>query len=74
MRIWKWVGLAGIVGVTAVGIAAGTATVRRRRREFIDTDAGELRTRLHERWRQAEARQGAEQVDPQLAAHTMNAT
>ena len=57
MRIWKWVGLAGIVGVTAVGIAAGTATVRRKRREFVDANPDELRTRLHARRREAEERQ-----------------
>jgi hypothetical protein len=57
MRIWKWVGLAGIVGVTAVGIAAGTATVRRKRREFVDTNPDELRDRLHDRLREAEARE-----------------
>jgi hypothetical protein len=56
MRIWKWVGLAGIVGVAAVGIAAGTATVRRKRREFVDADRDELRTRLHERLREAQLR------------------
>ena len=59
MRIWKWVGLAGIVGVTAVGIAAGTATVRRKRREYIDANPDELRTRLHERLREAEERQAS---------------
>lgn len=57
MRIWKWVGLAGIVGVTAVGIAAGTATVRRKRREFVDANPDELRSRLHERLREADERQ-----------------
>ena len=57
MRIWKWVGLAGIVGVTAVGIAAGTATVRRKRREFVDANPDELRSRLHARLREAEKRQ-----------------
>ena len=57
MRIWKWVGLAGIVGVTTVGIAAGTATVRRKRREFVDANPDELRGRLHERLREAEERQ-----------------
>jgi len=57
MRIWKWVGLAGIVGVTAVGIAAGTATVRRKRREFVDANPDELRSRLHARLRDAEERQ-----------------
>ncbi|MCH9834423.1 MAG: hypothetical protein P8O03_11950 [Ilumatobacter sp.] len=58
MRIWKWVGLAGVVGVTAVGIAAGTATVRRKRRIFVDANPDELRIRLHERLRKAEERQG----------------
>jgi len=57
MRIWKWVGLAGIVGVTAAGIAAGTATVRRKRREFVDANPDELRSRLHARLRDAEERQ-----------------
>ena len=63
MRVWKWVGLAGIVGATAVGIAAGTATVRRKRREFVDADPDELRTRLHERLSVARARgTGADQT------------
>ncbi len=57
MRIWKWVGLAGIVGVAAVGIAAGTTTVRRKRREFVDAHPDELRTRLHARLLEAEQRQ-----------------
>ena len=56
MRIWKWVGLAGIVGVAAVGIAAGTATVKRKRREFIDATPDDLRTRLHERLFEAQQR------------------
>jgi hypothetical protein len=59
MRIWKWVGLAGVVGAAAVGIAAGTATVRRKRREYVDAHPDELRTRLHERWREAEQRQAS---------------
>ena len=54
MRIWKWVGLAGIVGVAAVGIAAGTATVKRKRREFIDATPDDLRNRLHERLLEAQ--------------------
>lgn len=57
MRVWKWVGLAGVVGAAAVGIAAGTATVRRKRREFVEASPDELRTRLHERLAEAEARQ-----------------
>lgn len=59
MRVWKWVGLAGIVGAAAVGIAAGTATVRRKRREYVDANPDELRTRLHERLREAEQRQAS---------------
>jgi hypothetical protein len=57
MNVWKWVGLAGIVGATAVGIAAGAATVRRKRRAFVDATPDELRTRLHARLREAEERQ-----------------
>jgi len=57
MRIWKWVGLAGIVGAAAVGIAAGTANVKRKRREFIDATPDALRTRLHDRLREAQQRQ-----------------
>ena len=59
MRVWKWVGLAGIVGAAAVGIAAGTANVRRRRRELVDANPDELRERLHERLREAEQRQAS---------------
>ncbi len=43
---WKLVGLAGLAGVTATGVA-----VARRRREHRDYDADELRARLHERLR-----------------------
>jgi len=56
MSLWKWVGLAGIVGVAAVGTAAGTATIKRRRREFVEANSDELRDRLHERLREAEDR------------------
>ncbi len=56
MSVWKWVGLAGLVGVAAVGIAAGAATVQRKRREFVDATPAELRDRLHARWREAQAR------------------
>ena len=58
MRIWKWVGLAGIVGVAAVGIAAGTSAVQRRRRDYVDAHPDELRTRLLARIEQARARSG----------------
>jgi hypothetical protein len=46
---WKILGLAGIVGATAVGVAAGTKAVQRRKREFTDADPDELRSRLHAR-------------------------
>jgi hypothetical protein len=59
MGLWKWVGLAGIVGVAAVGTAAGAASVKRKRREFVEANSDELRNRLHERLREAEARHAA---------------
>jgi hypothetical protein len=59
MRIWKWVGLAGIVGAAAVGIAVGTAAVQRKRREFIDATPDDLRARLHQRHREAQQRQAS---------------
>ncbi|MBT5554711.1 MAG: hypothetical protein HOJ85_13215, partial [Ilumatobacter sp.] len=46
MRIWKWVGLAGVVGAAVVGIAVGTSSVQRKRREFVDANPSELRVRL----------------------------
>lgn len=49
MRAWKILGLAGVVGVAAVGIAAGTRSAQRQRREYREADVGELRDRLHER-------------------------
>lgn len=58
MRMWKWIGLAGVVGAAAIGIAAaGNATVQRRRREFIEANPDELRDLLHARWDEAQARQ-----------------
>ena len=51
MRIWKLVGLAGVVGVAAVGIAAGTSAVsKRKHREFVDANPDELRVRLQQRF------------------------
>ncbi|MEO1062092.1 MAG: hypothetical protein AAFZ07_11785 [Actinomycetota bacterium] len=52
MNRWKLIGLAGIVG--AVGVTG--ATVIRRRRAFDDIEPDELRERLHERLRAAQAR------------------
>ncbi len=56
MNVWKWIGLAGVVGVAAVGIAAGTANVKRKRREYIEAHPDELRERLHARLEEARAR------------------
>lgn len=53
VRVWKILGLAGLVGVTAVGIAAGTKAVQRQRREFREADTDELRTRLQARLAEA---------------------
>lgn len=58
MQIWKWVGLAGVVGATAAGVAVGTTTVRRRRREFVEANPDELRSRLLARHELALARSG----------------
>ena len=48
MKLWKVVGLAGIAGVAATGVAVARA--ERRRRAFEPDD---VRARLHERHRQA---------------------
>ncbi len=53
--MWKWIGLAGIVGVaTAAGFY-----VARQRREWDEPEPDELRERLHARL--AEARERAAQ-------------
>jgi hypothetical protein len=49
VRLWKILGLAGLVGVTAVGVAAGTKAIKRHRRAYRDADADELRSSLHAR-------------------------
>lgn len=48
---WKLIGLAGIAGVTAVGVVV----VRRRRRSWNDLSPDELRRTLHERLARADA-------------------
>ena len=60
---WKLVGLAGLAGVTATGVA-----VARRRREHRDYDADELRARLHERLRSPSA--APVDVPPPVAERT----
>jgi hypothetical protein len=50
MRVWKMIGLAGLVGATVAGVAVGANAVHRQRREYRDADVDELRARLHERF------------------------
>lgn len=57
MNVWKIIGLAGVVGVAALGVAAGAGAVQRKQREFVDAPSGELRDRLRERLLAAQARQ-----------------
>lgn len=54
VRLWKILGLAGLVGVTAVGVAAGAKAVQRQRREYREADTDELRTRLQARLAEAD--------------------
>ncbi len=53
MSVWKWIGLAGLVGAAAIG--AGVL-VRRQRREYVDYEDEQLRDRLHQRLAQARDR------------------
>ena len=55
MRVWKILGLAGIVGVTVAGVAVGTRTMQRQRREYQEADVDELRSRLHARFEALDA-------------------
>lgn len=56
MRLWKILGLAGILGATAVGVAAGTKAVQRQRREYREADTAELRDALRARLAAANGR------------------
>ena len=53
MSVWKWIGLAGVIGVAAVG--AGVL-ISRRDREYENLDDAELSERLHQRLEQARVR------------------
>ena len=50
MRVWKILGLAGIVGVTVAGVAVGARKMQREHREYEEADVDELRSRLHARF------------------------
>jgi hypothetical protein len=51
MRLWKLLGIAGVVGVAATGYV-----LVRRRRAWQNYDADDLRDRLRDRLAEAEAR------------------
>jgi hypothetical protein len=51
MRWYKWLGVAGVVGVVATGVVV--ARSERRRRSYTPD---EIRSRLHERLAEARAR------------------
>jgi hypothetical protein len=51
MRWYKWLGVAGAVGVVATGVVLARA--ERRRRAY---QPEEIRSRLHERFAEAQAR------------------
>jgi hypothetical protein len=62
MRIpWKYVGLAGVAGVAATGVAVA----RRRRAQREDIAPDELRRRLHERLAEAGAASAAASGSPE---------
>lgn len=55
MKLWKWLGLAGIAGVAATG-----AIIARDQRRRAQLSPEQVRARLHERHAQAQARSAGE--------------
>ena len=53
MKVWKWVGLAGLAGVAATG-----AVIARNERRRANLTPEEIRTRLHRRLADAEQATG----------------
>ena len=51
MKLWKWLGLAGIAGVAATG-----AIIARDQRRRAQLSPEQVRARLHERYAQVRAR------------------
>jgi hypothetical protein len=50
MRIWKILGVAGLIGGVAIGVAVGARYLQRSDREIVDGDIAEIRERLHRRF------------------------
>jgi hypothetical protein len=55
MKLWKWLGLAGIAGVAATG-----AIIARDQRRRAHLTPEQVRARLQERYAQAQARSAGE--------------
>ena len=51
MKLWKWLGLAGIAGVAATGVI-----IAREQRRRAQMSPEQVRARLHERYDQVRAR------------------
>ncbi len=54
MKLWKWLGLAGVAGVAATG-----AVIARNQRQRTEMTADDVRTRLHERLQESEGERPA---------------
>lgn len=55
MRLWKWLGLAGIAGVAATG-----AIIARDQRRRAHLSPEQVRARLHERYERSRSRSAGE--------------
>lgn len=55
MKVWKWLGLAGLAGVAATG-----AIIARDRRRRAQLSPEQVRERLHERYAQVQSRGAGE--------------
>lgn len=55
MKLWKWLGLAGIAGVAATG-----AIIARDQRRRAQMSPEQVRARLHERYAQLQSRSAGE--------------
>lgn len=54
MKLWKWLGLAGVAGVAATG-----AVIARNQRQRTEMSPDDVRTRLHERLQESEGERPA---------------